>query len=211
MREGRRRSSVPGKGFVYGLLAIGLAAAACAHAAPAPAPAPAGIGSYSYVELRGIDWGDSRYFGAAARGEGIKFSYRWGAHAYVTGQLDRLNFDPERLQGRYDRTGVAIGLEGTAGKVSAFLQAGFYRVIGSGTLDGARSYYWEIAYGNRIALDRSFALVGEVYSDVNPEFGSRPYGLKFGVAATFGPATVQLLADHNPDVNALEAALRFAF
>lgn len=209
MRESWRRDSVLRKGVGRGLLSIGLAAV-CAHAA-APPPAPAGIGRYSYVELRGIDWGDSAYFGAAARGEGIKFSYRWGTHAYVSGQFDRLRFDPNRLRARYNRTGVAIGLEGTAGKVSAYLQAGFYRVVGSGALDGARSYYWEVAYGNRIALDRRFAIVGEFYSDINPEFGSRPYGLKLGAAVSFGPATLQLLANHNPDVNSLEAALRFAF
>lgn len=193
-------------------LSIALLAATCTlRAAPAPPPAPAGIGSYSYLELRGVDWGNSGYFGASARGEGIKLSYRWGGHAFVSGQFDHLRFDPDRLSARYNRTGLAIGLEGTAGKVSAYLQAGVYRVVVSGVFNGARSYYWEVAYGNRVALNRTFALVGEIYTDVNPEFGSRPYGLKLGAAVSWGVVGFQLLADHNPDVNSLEASLRFAF
>lgn len=187
-------------GFLSGTTAWGGAAAA-----------PAGIGRYSYIEVRGIDWGNSSFFGAPARGDGLKLSYRFGSHAYVSGQYSHLRFDGVLSDAGLNRAGVAFGLEGTAGKVSAYLQAGFYRSVGSGPLNGARSYYWEVAYGNRFALTRSFALLGEVYSDVNPEFGSRPYGLKAGVSVAFGSASLQVLADHNSDVNSLHATLRFAF
>lgn len=190
--------------LVLGMFAVG----GIGHAAP---PVPAGIGRYSYVEIRGIDWGSSDYFGSSARGDGIKLSYRWGGPAFVTGEFNHLEFDSSRLYGYYSQAGINMGLEGTAGKVSAYLRAGFYRVVVSGTLNGARSYYWEIAYGNRIALNRWFELEGEIYSDVHPEFGSRPYGVKLGAGIALGPASLHLLLNHNPDVNSLEAALRFAF
>jgi len=208
LRRSRRRTVL-----TRALLSAGLFAALFSGAAApaAPATAPAGIGHYSYLELRGIDWGNSRFFGAPARGEGLGISLGLGPHSYVSGQFDHLRFDGARSGAGYDRAGVAFGLKGTAGKVSTYLQAGFYRAMGTGSLNGARSYYWEIAYGNRFALTRWFALLGEVYSDVNPEFGSRPYGVRAGVSVAFGPASLQLLADHNRDVNSLDAALRVAF
>lgn len=196
----------------FGALA---AAAGIARAAPlsaaATTAAPAGIGQYSYLQFEGFDWGSSDYFGSSASGEGFRFSYRWSGHAFVTGEYAHLHFDREALRAGYNRVGLGMGLQGTAGKVSAYLRVGFYRAIASGTFNGARSYYWELAYGNRIALNKWFALDGEIYTDIHPEFGSRPYGIKLGASVALGRVSLTLLANHNRDVNALEASLRFAF
>lgn len=188
-----------------------IGAFATVEAAHAATPAPAGIGSYSYVELRGIDRGSSRYFGSSAQGDGIKMSYQWTEHTFVTGEFDHLRFNGNRLHGNYDQAGINMGLEGTAGKVSAYLRAGFYRVVLSGTLNGARSHYWELAYGNRVALNQWLALDGEIYSDIHPEFGSRPYGLRIGASVTHDRASLEFFINHNPDVNSLQADLRFSF
>ncbi|MGH8161524.1 MAG: hypothetical protein ACRESR_05150 [Gammaproteobacteria bacterium] len=177
--------------------------------APASGPAPAGIADYSYIEVRRLDWGSSDYFGDSAKGNGAKFSFQFGAHAYVYGSYDRLEFD--RLPGYLYRTGVGIGYQQTEGRVSAYVQIGYYRELLSAALGGARSYYFEPAYGMRAAFGQHFYLEGEIYSDFHPEFGSRPWGVKFGVAGVFGPVSVHLVADHNRDVNRLLAALRFSF
>lgn len=194
-----------------GLARTLLAAAALAVAAPSLAsPAsPAGIGDYSYIQAQYTDWGNSDYFGDSAKGPGAKLSFQFGQNAYAFGNFDRLAF--ARQPGYLYRTGVGIGYAQTQGKVSAFVQAGYYRELLSGSLGGARSYYWEIGYGMRGALNRYFSLEGELYTDLRPEFGSRPWGLKFGVAAAFGPVSIHLDADHNRDVNSVVGALRFAF
>lgn len=192
--------------IIAGTLAVaGLYAPACS----ALAPSPAGIADYSYIQVQRVEWGNSRYFGDSAKGNGAKFSFQFGKHAYVYGDFDRLGFD--RMPGYLYRTGAGLGYAQTQGKVSAYVRAGFYREMLSASLGGARSYYWEFAYGMRGSLTRWLSLEGELYTDLHPEFGSRPWGLAFGAAATFGPLSLHFLADHNRDVNSLQAALRFAF
>lgn len=185
--------------------AVGL----CASALPARAASPAGIADYSYIQLQHLEWGSSRYFGDSAKGNGAKFSFQFGTHAYFYGDFDRLAFD--RLAGHLYRTGAGLGYAQTQGKVSAYVRAGFYREVQSASPGGARSYYWQLAYGMRGALNQWVSLEGELYSDLKPEFGSRPWGVKFGAAVAFGPVSVHVLADHNRDVNSLQAMLRFAF
>ncbi|MGH8426563.1 MAG: hypothetical protein ACRES7_01100 [Gammaproteobacteria bacterium] len=177
-------------------------------AAPASA-SPAGIADYSYIQVEHIDGGNSDYFGDSAKGNGAKFSFQFGRNAYVYGSYDRLAFD--RLPGDLYRTGVGIGYAQTEGKVSAYVQLGYYREMLSAALGGARGYYFEPAYGMRAALNRYFSLEGEMYTDIRPEFGSRPWGLKFGAAFALGPVSLHVVADHNRDVNSLSGALRFAF
>ncbi len=180
---------------------------------PAAGPAPTGIADYSYVGLRYLDWGSSDFFGDSAAGGGAKFSFQFGAHAYVYGSYDRLGFD--RQPGYLYRTGVGLGYAQTEGRISAYVQISFYREMVSGdhggAQSGARSYYFEPAYGMRAAFGNHFMLEGEIYSDFHPDFGSRPWGIKFGAAVVFGPVSLHLLADHNRDVNSMTAALRFSF
>ncbi|MGH8224834.1 MAG: hypothetical protein ACRER1_01595 [Gammaproteobacteria bacterium] len=180
--------------------------------AAAAAP-PAGIADYSYIQVERINWGSSRYFGDSAKGNGAKFSFQFGAHAYVYGSYGRLKFDS--LSGYLYRTGVGLGYAQTEGRLSAYVQIGYYREMLSASLSNtfssARSYYFEPAYGMRVAFGRYFTLQGEIYSDLRPDFGSRPWGIKFGAAVALGPVSLHLVADHNRDVNALTAMLRFAF
>ena len=178
-------------------------AAAPAHAASAP---PAGIADYSYIQVQRVQMGSSGYFGDSAKGNGVKFSFQWSRHAFFYGDFDRLSFD--RGSGHLYKTGAGLGYEQTQGKVSAYLRGGYYRERVS---SGERSYYWEFAYGMRGALTKWLSLEGELYTDLRPEFGSRPWGVKVGAAAAFGPVSLHLVADHNRDVNALRAMLRFAF
>lgn len=190
---------------------VGLLYVPIARATPRPRSAPAGIGDYSYIQFRGFDRGNSDYFGASSQGTGVKVSYQVTGHAYVIGAFDHFHFDEPVDGGFENRTALGLGLQGTAGKVSAYLQVSYDRAIATGRFNGARSYYWQIAYGNRIALNSWLEVDGEVYSDIHPEFGSRPYGVKLGMAGTFGPITIGLYDDHNPDVNSLEAVLQFGF
>lgn len=176
--------------------------------APPPAtsgPAPAGIADYSYIEVRYTDMGSSDYFGDSAKGPGAKFSFQFGRHAYVFGSYDRLDFD--RRSGNLERTGVGIGYQQTRGRISAYVQIAYFREA----ITGANGYYFQPAYGMRAAFGRHFYLEGELYSDFHPDFGSRPLGLKFGVAGVFGPVSVHLVADHNRDVNSLVGVVRFSF
>lgn len=185
-----------------------LAPAAATNSAP-PAHAPAGIASYSYIQVERLDWGSSDYFGDSAKGNGAKFSFQFGAHAYVFGSYNRLEFD--RLPGHLYHTGVGLGYAQTEGRLSAYVQLGYYREMLSASLGGGRGYYFEPAYGMRAAFGRYFSLEGEIYTDLRPEFGSRPWGVKFGVAVALGPVSLHLVADHNPDVNSFMGVLRFSF
>lgn len=185
------------------------AAGLCVSTGFARAAAPAGIADYSYIQVQQVESGNSRYFGDSAKGNGGKFSFQFGQNAYVYGDFNRLSFD--RMSGHLYETGLGLGYAQTEGKLSAYVQAGYYREMLSASLGGARSYYWEFAYGVRGALTKWLSLEGELYSDLHSEFGSRPWGVKFGAAVAFGPVSFHVLADHNRDVNSLQAMLRFAF
>jgi len=189
------------------LAATAALAAGQAHAAAAASPA--GIADYSYIQVQRVQWGNSRHFGDSAKGNGVQFSFQWSQHAFFYGDYDRLAFD--RGPGYLYKTGAGLGYAQTQGKVSAYLRGGYYREMLSAAAGGARSYYWEFAYGMRGALTKWFSLEGELYTDLRPEFGSRPWGVKFGAAAAFGPVSLHVLADHNRDVNSLRAMLRVAF
>lgn len=177
--------------------------------AASPAAAPAGIGDYSYIQVQRLAWGSSDYFGDSATGNRAKFSFQFGKHAFFYATYARLEFDDQ--PGYLYRTGAGIGYQQTRGGISAYLRLGFYRGMLSASRGGARSYYWEPAYGLRAAFGKHFYLQGEIYADLNPEFGSRPWGVKLGGAVVFGPVSLHLVANHNDDVNSLGAVLRLAF
>ncbi|MGH8128027.1 MAG: hypothetical protein ACRETC_06625 [Gammaproteobacteria bacterium] len=194
---------------VFAVLGV-LAMAGTARAATSPAPTanPAGIGDYSYIQVQHSQLGSSSYFGETAKSNGLEASYQFGQNVFVYGDFDRQAFDKG---GNLYRTAVGIGYAQTAGKISAYLRGGFYREIASGNSRPGRSYYWQFAYGLRASLASWFAVQGELYSDIHPEFGSVPWGLKVGVAFALGPLSLHLTDDHNRQVNTLSAALRFAF
>ncbi len=205
----RRGRSIRQWALLGALGALATVGAAGGVAQAAPPVAPAGIANYSYFQVQRIEWGNSRFFGDSAKGNGAKFSFQFGTNGYVFGETDKLAF--HRMPGDLYQTGVGLGYAQTQGKISAYVQVGYYRRMLSASLGGARSHYWEFAYGMRSALSNWFSLEGELYSDFRPEFGSRPWGVKFGAAAAFGPVSLHLVANHNRDVNALEAMLRFSF
>lgn len=177
---------------------------------PAWASGPAGISDYSYVKLERIQWGSSRYFGDSARGNGLEAAYQFGKNAFVFGSYDRLQFD--HLPGYLYQTGLGFGYQQTAGKISAYLKAGYYRRILSGSvMNGGRSYYWQLSYGVRAALDQYFSFIGQIYSDIKPDFGSRPWGVKAGIGFSAGPLVISFMADHNHDVNSMIGRVGFAF
>jgi len=187
-----------------GVLVASLGMAFTARAAVAQPTNPAGVGNYSYIQLQRTQWGNSSYFGDSAKGNGVKASYQFGQNAYVFGSYGRLDFDKG---GYLYHSGVGIGYAQTEGKVSAYLQGGYYRdIVGS-----SRSYYWEFAYGLRGAVNSWFGLEGQLYTELHPEFGSVPWGVKFGANIALGPLSLRVLANHNRDVNGVTAALRFAF
>lgn len=187
---------------------LAMTGAARAATSPAPTAAPAGIGDYSYIQVQHSQLGSSNYFGETAEGNGLEASYQFGQNAFVYGDFGRLSFDHG---GYLYRTGVGLGYAQTVGKISAYLRGGFYREIASGNTRPGRSYYWEFAYGLRASLANWVALEGELYSEIHPDFGSVPWGLKFGVAFALGPVSLHVDDNHNRDVNTLSAALRVAF
>ena len=187
-----------------GVLAAGLVLASAARAATSQPVDPAGIGDYSYIQVQRTQMGNSSYFGDSAKGNGIEASYQFGQNAYVFGNYGRLDFDKG---GYLYHSGVGIGYAQTAGKVSAYLQGGYFRDI----VGNSRSYYWEFAYGIRGAINSWFGLEGQLYTELKPEFASVPWGVKFGANIAFGPVSLRVMANHNHDVNGLTAALRLAF
>ncbi len=187
-----------------GVLVASLSLASTAQAATAPPVNPAGVGDYSYIQVQRMQMGNSSYFGDSAKGNGLEASYQFGQNAYVFGNYGRLDFDKG---GYLYHSGVGIGYAQTQGKVSAYLQGGYFRdIVGS-----SRSYYWEFAYGIRGAINSWFGLEGQLYTELHPEFASVPWGVKFGANIAFGPVSFRVMANHNKDVNGLTAALRFAF
>ena len=189
-------------------LAAGARAATAASGSTFTGSNPAGIGDYSYIQIQHSNLGSSRYFGETSIGNGFKAAYQFGTNAYVYGDFDRFDFGQG---GRLYRTGIGLGYAQTQGRLSAYLRGGFYREIASGNTKPGRSYYWEFAYGLRGALNRWVALEGELYTELKPDFGSVPWGLKFGVAFALGPVSLHVNDDHNRQVNTLSAALRVAF
>lgn len=170
---------------------------------------PAGIDDYSYIQIMRIDQASSDYLGDSVKGNGAKFSFLFTKHAYFYGSYARLSFDDG--PGYLYRTGVGLGYKQTIGRVSAYLRIGYYRGMLSASRGGARSYYFEPAYGVRGAFGDHFYLQGELYTDIHPEFGSRPWGIKFGAAVVLGPVSLHLVANHNNDFNSLVGALRVSF
>ncbi|MGA7966726.1 MAG: hypothetical protein WCB49_12740 [Gammaproteobacteria bacterium] len=187
---------------------LAMTGAARAATSSAQTTAPAGIGAYSYIQVQHSQLGSSSYFGETAKSNGLEASYQFGQNAFVYGDFDRQTF---ANGGNLYHTGIGIGYAQTAGKISAYLRGGFYRDIASGNSRPGRSYYWQFAYGLRASLANWFAVEGELYSDIHPEFGSVPWGLKFGVAFALGPVSLHVTDDHNRQINTLSAALRFAF
>ena len=189
--------------------AVGLLVmASTARGATTQTADPAGISDYSYIQFQRSQLGSSSYFGETARGNGLKAAFQFGQNAFVYGDFDRLDFDHG---GNLYRTGVGLGYAQTQGKLSAYLRGGFYREVASGNSRPGRSYYWEFAYGMRASLTNWFGLDGELYTDLHPEFGSVPWGLKFGAVFALGPVSLRVMDDHNRQVNTLSAALRLAF
>ncbi len=187
-----------------GVLVASLGLASVAHAANAMPVNPAGVGDYSYIQVQRMQMGNSSYFGDSAKGNGFKASYQFGQNAYVFGDYGRLGFDKG---GYLYHSGVGIGYAQTQGKVSAYLQGGYFRDM----VGNSRSYYWEFAYGLRGAINSWFGLEGQLYTELHPEFASVPWGVKFGANVAFGPLSFRVMANHNKDVNGVTAALRFAF
>lgn len=191
--------------FASAILLAGLGMTFSVRAASTTPVNPAGVGDYSYIQVERVQAGNSGYFGDSAKGNGIAASWQFGQNVFVYGNYDRLGFD----QGGYlYHSGIGFGYAQDSGKVSAYLRGGYYRDTLS---NGARSYYWQFGYGLRGALNKWFGLQGELYTDLHPEFASVPWGLKVGVNFALGPVSLGVMADHNPDVNTLSAALRVAF
>lgn len=192
--------------FAIGILLAGLGLASVARAAPTHGNIdPAGVGDYTYIQVQRFQDGSSSYFGDSAKGNAFEASYQFGQNAYIYGDYSRAKFDKG---GYLYHSGIGLGYAQTQGKVSAYLRGGYYRDLLS---SGARSYYWEFGYGLRGALNKWVGLEGELYTELHPEFGSVPWGLKFGVDFALGPVTLRVLADHNPEVNRVSASLRLAF
>lgn len=187
-----------------GLMAAAIGLAPAAFSASSQSHNLAGIADYSYIQVQRTSWGSSRYFGDSATGNGFKAAYQFGQNAYVFGDYSRRDFDKG---GYLYHSGVGLGYAQTQGKVSAYLQGGYFRDI----LGNARSYYWEFAYGIRGAVTSWLGLEGQLYTELHPQFGSVPWGVKVGANVSLGPVSLRVMANHNRDVNGLTAALRFAF
>lgn len=178
--------------------------------APARAlQAPQWISQYSFVQFSHKKFGSFDYFGSAATGNSVRAAYQFGAHGYVFGSYGRFSFD--QGPGRLYQTGVGIGYAQTEGNLSAYISIAAYRQALSASRGGQRDYYYEGSYGVRAAVTRHFAVIGSIYSDFATGFGSRPWGVKVGVALGGGPLSVEFYTDHNRDVNSMTAAVRLTF
>lgn len=175
----------------------------------AQSTAPQDVFSYSYLQVNRLS--EQTYnFNSLSAGNGLRFSYDFPDEVYVFGEWNQLNFD--RLPGSHDVTGFGVGAhQGYNATTSFYINLSYLRDQLSGSLGGARDYYWRLSYGFQSHLSSFIGLTGAILTERNTDFGRRPFGERLGLIFGGSVAALTLSAEHANNGNRLEAALSWYY
>lgn len=179
---------------------------------PTPAVQPAGpqdVFSYSYLQINRLS--EQMYnFHSLSAGNGLRFSYDFPDQVYLFGEWNRLNFD--KLPGSHDVTGIGVGAhQEYNASTSFYINLSYLRDQLSGSLSGAKDYYWRLSYGFQSHLSSFVGLTAAILTERNTNFGRRPFGERLGLIFGGSTAALTLSAEHTNNGNRLEAALNWYY
>ena len=179
---------------------------------PVPAAQPAGpqdVFSYSYLQVNRLS--EQMYnFNSLSAGNGLRFSYDFQDQVYLFGDWNRLNFD--KFPGSHDVTGIGVGAhQEYNASTSFYINLSYLRDQLSGSLGGAKDYYWRLSYGFQSHLSSFVSLTAAILTERNTDFGRRPFGERLGLIFGGSTAAVTLSAEHTNNGNRLEAALNWYY
>ena len=172
---------------------------------PTQPAGPQDIFSYSYLQINRLSE-QSHSFNSLSAGNGLRFSYGFPNEVYLFGEWNKLNFDT--LPGSHDVTGIGIGAHQEYNSSTSFyVNLSYLRDQLSGTLGGARDYYWRLSYGFQSHLSSFVGLTAAILTERNTDFGRRPFGERLGLIFGGSVAALTVSAEHTNNGNRLEAAL----
>ncbi|MGA9851877.1 MAG: hypothetical protein WBR15_02990 [Gammaproteobacteria bacterium] len=165
--------------------------------------------SYSYLQINRLsEYSD--FFGDRSAGNGLKFSYSFDSGVYLFGQWNRLDFD--KLPGHHDLTGIGVGAHQSYSQSTSFyIDLGFLRDQLSGSLGGAKDYYWRVDYGFQSHLSSFISLSGAIFTERNTDFGRRPFGEHLGLSFGGSIVALEIFGEHTADGNRMEADLNWYY
>lgn len=170
---------------------------------------PQDVFSYSYLQVNRLS--EQMYnFNSLSAGNGLRFSYDFPDQVYLFGEWDKLDFD--KLLGGHDVTGIGIGAHQEYNSSTSFyINLSYLRDLLSGSLGGARDYYWRLSYGFQSHLSSFVGLTAAILTERNTDFGRRPFGERVGLIFGGSTAALTLSAEHTNNGNRLEAALNWYY
>lgn len=176
---------------------------------PPPAASSQDVFSYSYVQINRLS--EQMYnFGSRSAGNGLRFSYDFPDQVYLFGEWNRLDFD--RLPGSHDLTGIGVGAhQEYSASTSFYVNLSYLRDQLSGSLGGARDYYWRLSYGFQSHLSSFIGLTGAIFTERNTDFGRRPFGERLGLIFGGNVVALTLAAEHTHNGNRLQAAFSWYY
>lgn len=178
-------------------------------AQPAPAAASQDVFSYSYLQINRLS--EQMYnFGSRSAGNGLRFSYDFPDQVYLFGEWNRLNFDG--LPGSHDLTGIGVGAhQEYSSSTSFYVNLSYLRDELSGSLGGARDYYWRLSYGFQSHLSSFIGLTAAIFTERNTDFGRRPFGERLGLIFGGDVVALTVAAEHTHNGNRLQAAFNWYY
>lgn len=179
-------------------------------AAPSPStPSSQDVFSYSYLQINRLS--EQMYnFGSRSAGNGVRFSWDFPDQVYLFGEWNRLDFD--RMPGSHDLTGIGVGAhQQYSSSTSFYVNLSYLRDALSGSLGGARDYYWRLSYGFQSHLSSFIGLTAAIFTERNTDFGRRPFGERLGLIFGGNVVGLTVAAEHTHNGNRLQAALNWYY
>ena len=177
--------------------------------APAQPAGSQDVFSYSYLQVNRLSE-QSYAFNSLSAGNGLRFAYDFPDQVYVFGEWNSLNFD--RLPGSHDLAGLGVGAhQQYNASTSFYVNLSFLRDQLSGSLGGARDYYWRLSYGFQSHLSSFVGLTAAILTERNTDFGRRPFGERLGLIFGGSMTALTVSAEHTNNGNRLEAALNWYY
>lgn len=176
---------------------------------PATAAPPQDVFSYSYLQINRLSE-QSYSFNSLSAGNGLRFSYDFPDQVYVFGEWNHLNFN--KLPGSHDVAGIGVGAhQAYNASTSFYINLSYLRDSLSGSLGGARDYYWRLSYGFQSHLSSFVGLTAAILTERNTDFGRRPFGERLGLIFGGSVAALTISAEHTNNGNRLEAGLSWYY
>ena len=170
---------------------------------------PQDVFSYSYLQINRLSE-QSYSFNSLSAGNGLRFSYDFPNEVYLFGEWNRMNF--HTLPGSHDVTGIGVGAHQEYNSSTSFyINLSYLRDQLSGSLGGARDYYWRLSYGFQSHLSSFVGLTAAILTERNTDFGRRPFGERLGLIFGGSVAALTVSAEHTNNGNRLEAALNWYY